>query len=212
MDKKNKNIEEKENVYDFYKDTLLKFIINSISEPKNSEANKEMENLIHAFSLFIVKSNSAYNYNLSFIPYQFKEFTSFLDCAKQKYDLLLHVVAKIKKSDKINNYLQNNRNESMNVSITINEFLVSNLNEKVDLCENFSINRAMCQPKEDIFTIEYKSDKTKIVRAKKVNFKYKRNQETNKAIEIIDFTPLIKLIEEVVGLKHNMYEGENPDE
>lgn len=210
MDKINNKIEEKDKINYYFKDTLKHFIINRDQETTDIEKSKEVENMIYAFSLFIDKSDAAYNYNLSFLPHNYEKFTSFLDHAKQKYDLLKDVVGEIKESKKINNYLQSNKNESNKLYISINDFLISDLNNKIDLYDNFSINGANRRPNEDIFTIVYKSTTT-LVRAKKVSLKKEKNEKTNEIIEKIDCTPLIKLVEKILGLTNEVHEGENID-
>lgn len=176
---------------EYYKDILKAFVIDQSEALPTSD--QEINKYIAAFSLYIRNSDSAYRYNLPYLTYQHNKFVVFLRNARYKCDLLRNAVCELRKSPNILSYLNNKEKETNKITISINDFFVSDLNGIINFHEAFSINGAERHNSDNLFTIQYESNGTRRLRTCKIPV-------ASDNTHTIDYTKFIQLVEKIIGV------------
>lgn len=182
------DIEKVENKsIEFYKGALEKFVIDKKGALQIDKS--ELDKYIAVFSLYICSSDNAYKYNLPFLRHQHNKFVAFLHSASGKCDLLRKIVQELRKSPIIMKFSKEKTQGK--VTISINDFLVSDLSESITFHKAFSILGAERRSKDNMLTILYDNNGIKRLRTCKVLV----NMDSN---NIVNYDEIIRLAENVI--------------
>lgn len=172
-------------------DECRKELMNYISHKKRKDFFKE---LIAVFSYFIYLNDKSYLYNPPYLQEQFKKLEEFLDNSYEKWKLLNDMVEGILG-------VQYSFNSDEKLIISINDFLkiefsLKKAKNNIELCENPSINGAICKKEDSYFRIEYYNNGLKKLRT----YQYQCSKE--KEIENNSYN-LIFIVNELRGIEKN---------
>lgn len=173
---------EKKDPIKFYMDMLELFVIEQYPIPN------DIDKYLAALSFYICNTDFAYKYNLPFLKENSDKFIAFIQSSRKKCELLKKIVIEIKKSSKVKKYLEKNKENMEKIYISINDFIISNLNGDIRFCKDIQMNGAIHNEIDDVITIKYQMQDMLKVRSSRM--KYKKS--------VIDFSYIRKLVESIL--------------
>ena len=177
---------------EFYENILRDYVVNrKLSFPFDSDI---LTKYIALFSLYVCKSNDAYLYNLPYISEQHKRFVHFLEIASQKYDILYKIIQKIKKESELLAFTYSHNYKDDIISISLNDFLRSDLNGNIDLMDDFLISGAERNPQNDIITITYNFND--IIYTRTCNVFNKHDKQT------VNYDKILSALKEILNINN----------
>ncbi len=134
----------------------LEGLITGKGYPTN-EGNFELDEYIAAFSLYMVKANDAYKYNLAYLNLEHEKYKTFLLEAIAKVALFKDIIMAIKSSKNVEKLLQENLRAKEGLRISLNDFFISDLSGKIEIAEEARFQRVTANSR-DRLTVTYRDN------------------------------------------------------
>lgn len=165
------------NVESYYKSILKQFILDQ-NELKPIDRSY-IERYIQLLSLFLSKGNPDYKYNYTYLIDMNEKLSKFIYNSKLKEKALRSL------SIKIYNDFKKLKLNTLNIVVSVDNFIQINEKNEVEIVDNYSISNAKIDIKESIITISDINNKNKNVTLNISEFDAINNKKITNVIKIV---------------------------